>query len=140
MKTFAAIVIVSATLFCSADALAADRVQAGEWETTMTGIGPSPMVTKYCISAKEAKAMSGDLATLRKFVTESTAEKTGGRCSVKDVELKGNRGDVVGKIDDALRQLSLTEEGTEDRGDGDADEDRAGDPSNHQSSDQHETE
>jgi len=91
MKTLAMCLLSSALLFCAADASAADRVQAGQWETTLTGATPQPMVTKYCITAAEARAMNGDLATLRKYLEESTAANTKGRCAVKDVELDGNR-------------------------------------------------
>ena len=74
----------------AANAVAADRVKTGQWETTMTIGSGKPMVTKHCITAHEAEAMNGDLATLRKYVEESTATNTKGRCTVKNVELKGN--------------------------------------------------
>lgn len=67
---------------------AADRVQAGQWETTLTMGAGKPMVSKYCIGAAEAKAMNGDEAGLRKYLEESTAANTKGRCSVKSVELE----------------------------------------------------
>jgi hypothetical protein len=35
--------------------------------------------------------MNGDLATLRKYLTESTTTNTKGRCSVKSVDLKDDR-------------------------------------------------
>lgn len=50
-----------------------------------------PMVTKFCITAADAKSMSGDEATLRKYLEESTDKNTGGRCAVKSVKLDGNR-------------------------------------------------
>jgi hypothetical protein len=91
-KLFAVTLLFSAMiLFGAASASAADRVQAGQWETKLTGATPQPMVTKYCITPAEAKLMNGDLATLRKYLVESTAEKTKGRCSVKNVALNGNR-------------------------------------------------
>jgi hypothetical protein len=91
MRNFAA-VLVSCAAFLTLPLLAADRVQAGEWETKMvSSISAKPIVTKYCITAAEAKAMNGSAADIRKFVQASTAEKTGGRCSVKSVTLKGNR-------------------------------------------------
>jgi hypothetical protein len=83
--------LIAVLLLCATSVTAADRVQAGEWETTMTMGSAKPMVSKYCITAAEAKHMSGDLATLRKYLVESTATNTAGRCSVKDVALTGNR-------------------------------------------------
>lgn len=89
---FASALILSAVfLIAATSARGAERVRAGQWETTMTAGAGKPTVTKYCIKAAEAKAMNGDLATLRKYLEDSTAENTGARCVVKHVELKGNR-------------------------------------------------
>jgi hypothetical protein len=86
-KIFAVIV----AMLITANALAADRVQPGQWETKLTGVSAKPMITQHCITAAEARLMNGDVATLRKYLVESTAAKTKGRCSVKNVELTGNR-------------------------------------------------
>lgn len=92
IRIFAATLLTSATLLLgTTSAAAADRVQAGQWETTMTVGSAKPVVTKYCITAGEARAMNGDLATLRKYLEESTAANTKGRCSVKNVALNGNK-------------------------------------------------
>ena len=80
---FTAVMLLVAT-----NAAAADRVQAGEWETKMTIGTGKPIVTKYCITPDEARSMNGDEATLRKYLVESTAEKTGGRCLIRTVTLK----------------------------------------------------
>ena len=77
-----------AVMLYSTSAAAADRVQAGQWETKMTIGSGKPMVTKYCITAAEARSMNGDEATLRKYLVESTAANTGGRCLVRSVTLK----------------------------------------------------
>lgn len=69
---------------------AADRVKAGQWESTMTMAAGKPMVTKYCITDADARMMNGDLATLRKYLVDSTAKNTGGRCTVKSLELRDN--------------------------------------------------
>jgi hypothetical protein len=91
MTRMSAVVLFSlATLLAASNAGAADRVKAGWWETTLTMAG-KPTVTKYCITDSDARLMNGDLATLRKYLVDSTAEKTRGRCTVKNVELKGNR-------------------------------------------------
>jgi glycosyltransferase A (GT-A) superfamily protein (DUF2064 family) len=93
---------MTVVLLLAVNASGADRVQAGLWETTLTGAAPKPTVTKYCITAADAAWMNGDLATLRKHLQESTAEKSRGRCSVKNVELKANRSIVTtacGKVE-----------------------------------------
>jgi hypothetical protein len=91
IRTFTATLFSATLLLGAANAAAADRVQAGQWETTMTGGSAKPTVAQYCITPGEAHQMSGDLATLRKYLEESTATNTGGRCAVKNVELKGNQ-------------------------------------------------
>jgi hypothetical protein len=91
IRTFAAPLFSAVLLLGAASAAAADRVQAGQWETTMTVGSAKPVVTKYCITPAEARQMSGDLATLRKYVEESTTANTGGRCAVKKVALNGNQ-------------------------------------------------
>ena len=83
--------MLAVLLLCATSVAAAERVQPGEWETTMTMGSTQPMVGKYCITAAEAKSMSGDLATLRTYLEESTRNNTDGRCSLKDVALTGNR-------------------------------------------------
>lgn len=82
----AAVLLIGAT-----SAVAAERVRAGEWQTTLKSGTGKPLVTKYCVTAREATAMNGNLAVLRKYLEESTAEKTNGRCAVKKVALNGNR-------------------------------------------------
>lgn len=90
-RIFAVTAILLALLFSTANAAAADRVRAGQWETTMTLSSGKPMVTKYCITPREARSMSGDEATLRQYLTESTAANTKGRCALKGVTLKDDQ-------------------------------------------------
>jgi hypothetical protein len=79
-------------LLSAGSASAADRVQAGQWETKMTMAGSTkPAVSTHCITAAEAKLMNGDVAALRKYVEDSTAKNTRGRCLVKSVTATGNR-------------------------------------------------
>ena len=92
VRTFA--VTLFSLLFAAA-AAAADRVQAGQWETTMILDTGKPMVTKYCITPGEARSMSGDEATLRRYLTESTATSTRGRCALKSVTLKDDQTTVA---------------------------------------------
>jgi NADPH-dependent 2,4-dienoyl-CoA reductase/sulfur reductase-like enzyme len=94
MKKISAMVLFAfALVFLAAPtAGAADRVHAGQWETTMTIPGVAKAaVTKHCTTAAEAALMNGDLPTLRKYVEQSTAKNTKGRCSVKSVAIDGNR-------------------------------------------------
>jgi hypothetical protein len=91
-KTLVVTLLVCATLlFVRIAGASADRVQAGMWETKMTIGSAKPMVSKHCITASEATQMNGDAAALRKYVEQSTAAKTRGRCSVKSVKVEGNR-------------------------------------------------
>lgn len=86
------ILVCFATLLMAATTLiAADRVHAGQWQTTLTSGSAKPIVTKHCITPEEATFMNGDAATLRKYVEQSTAKNTRGRCVVKDVKVDGNR-------------------------------------------------
>ena len=80
-----------ALLFAATSAVAADRVRAGQWETKLTSGSAKPIVTKHCITADEARSMNGDLPTLRKYLQESTAKNTKGRCAVKNVEVDATR-------------------------------------------------
>jgi hypothetical protein len=92
MKTFAMSLLAAATfVFASASAAAADRVHSGEWETKMTPPSGAPIVTKHCITDAEARLINGDAAALRKYVEDSTAKNTRGRCAVKKVDVNGNR-------------------------------------------------
>jgi len=84
-------VALFALLRSGGNALGADRVQPGQWETSMTMGSGKPAVTTHCITADEAKLMNGDVATLRRYVEQSTAKHTAGRCVVKNVEIQENR-------------------------------------------------
>jgi N-acetylmuramic acid 6-phosphate (MurNAc-6-P) etherase len=88
MRASIAIALLS---FATISIDAADRVRAGKWETSLTMGAGKPTVSTYCITASEAKLMNGDLAAMRKYVEESTAKNTKGRCAVQSVELNGNR-------------------------------------------------
>jgi opacity protein-like surface antigen len=69
-----------------ASASAADRVRAGQWETTM-GEGARAHVMKACVGAADAAALNGDERTLRAAL-EKTLVDTG--CTVKSLKLSGN--------------------------------------------------
>lgn len=86
-----ALIVMLAVATDGADAVAAQRVQAGKWETTLKiGSAPASAAT-YCISAAEAASMNGDAASLRNYIVKSTTEKTNGRCAMTKLELSGNR-------------------------------------------------
>ena len=91
-KVFAVALLSFTILALSAtDAGAADRVQPGQWETALRVKSGKPMITKSCITAAESRLMNGDLPTMRKYLEDSTAKNTQGRCAFKKVELNGNR-------------------------------------------------
>jgi len=69
------------------DARAADRVQPGQWETTITA-GGRDRVMKACVTAAEASVANGDEKTFQASVVK-TAQDAG--CTVKDVKVSGNQ-------------------------------------------------
>ena len=69
------------------DARAADRVQPGQWETTITA-GGRDRVLKACVTTAEASAANGDEKTFQASVVK-TAQDAG--CTVKDVKVSGNQ-------------------------------------------------
>jgi Protein of unknown function (DUF3617) len=70
-----------------AAARAADRVQPGQWETTISA-GGQDRVMKSCVTAAEANTANGDEKTFRESMVK-TAEQAG--CKVKDVKVSGNQ-------------------------------------------------
>lgn len=90
-KKFAVALLAGAALFHAAASFAADRVKAGNWEMRVTLPGAKSAVNTHCITADEARQINGDVATLRKYVETSTAEKLQGRCTVKSVVAKDNQ-------------------------------------------------
>ena len=89
MKNTSTSLLLSITMFALmiATARAADRVQAGQWETTISG-GGRERVMMACVTAAEANAMNGDEKTFRAAVVKP-AEDAG--CTVKDVKVSGNQ-------------------------------------------------
>lgn len=84
LRAALALMLVSTNLA----AIAADRLQSGEWESTLTTEGDSRTV-KFCIVPAEAASMNGDAQAARDYA-EQKALKAGGRCSVKSFTVKGN--------------------------------------------------
>ena len=89
MKTFSTSLLLSIAMLALtvAAARAADRVQPGQWETTITA-GARDRVLKSCVTAAEANAANGDEKMFRASVVK-TAEDAG--CTVKDVKVSGNQ-------------------------------------------------
>ena len=65
---------------------AADRVRAGQWETTV-GEGARAHVMKSCLSAADAAAMNGDEHAFRAVLEKALGD---GACAVKSLRLSGN--------------------------------------------------
>ena len=74
-----------ASLALSADA--ADRVRAGQWDTTMT-VNGAERTLSACIPQSDADAMNGDVNSIRAAVEKSIAP-TG--CKVTDVKVNGGQ-------------------------------------------------
>jgi len=89
LKTFSTSLLLSIAMLALtvAAARAADRVQPGQWETTITA-GARDRVLKSCVTAAEANVANGDEKTFRASVVK-TAEDAG--CTVKDVKVSGNQ-------------------------------------------------
>ena len=81
------VVLIAMLALTVADARAADRVQAGQWETTISA-GGRDRVMKTCVTTAEANTANGDEKTFRDSVVK-TAEAAG--CVVKDVKVSGNQ-------------------------------------------------
>ena len=89
MKNISTSVLLSIAMLAlmPAEARAADRVQPGQWETTITA-GARDRVLKSCVTAAEANVANGDEKTFRASMVK-TAEDAG--CTVKDVKVSGNQ-------------------------------------------------
>jgi hypothetical protein len=83
----AAMVAVTGTAI--AGAIAQDRVHAGLWEITLVQDG-TPNTSTYCITPQAAKGMSGDAATVQRYVEQAVSKENGGVCTVKTFKLQGN--------------------------------------------------
>jgi Protein of unknown function (DUF3617) len=89
MKNISTSVLLSIAMLALtvAEARAADRVQPGQWETTISA-GGRDRVIKSCVTAAEASVANGDEKAFRASVVK-TAEDAG--CTVKDVKVSGNQ-------------------------------------------------
>ena len=84
--TFRHLAACGALLVFTAPLSAAERIQAGQWESVMTTNGEAKTV-KYCMNAAKAASFNGDSKAGRDY-----AEKeNGGRCAIKVFDLKGEK-------------------------------------------------
>jgi len=89
MKTTGRIALLSSLLFAglALPAGAADRIRAGEWQTTAT-INGQTSTSSVCISQSDADLMNGDVKSVRSIV-EKTQEPS--PCRVRDVTVNGSQ-------------------------------------------------
>lgn len=64
---------------------AADRMQPGKWEFTMTGDG-APRTFSQCMTQDQANEANGDAKTARAYAEK----KAKGRCTVKSYDIQGD--------------------------------------------------
>ncbi|HUL65379.1 MAG TPA: DUF3617 family protein [Burkholderiaceae bacterium] len=85
-------------------ASAADRVRAGEWETTLILAGRS--VTKsVCITQADADALNGDAKSMRAYVDKVNV---GTNCKVDDIKINGNQVTVTSTCGDGKQRVGTT--------------------------------
>ena len=68
-------------------AVAADRVHAGQWESTWTGGGRSRTVSN-CMSQGDADAMNGDAKAVRAYLEKIIPPSI---CKLSDIQLSGGK-------------------------------------------------
>jgi hypothetical protein len=64
---------------------AADRMQPGKWEFTMTGDG-APRTFSKCMPQDQANEVNGDAKTARAYAEK----KAKGRCTIKSYDIQGD--------------------------------------------------
>ena len=68
-------------------AVAADRVRAGQWDTTVNVAGET-ITGATCMSQGDADAMNGDAASVRSFVEKHGVSR---QCKVSEVKVNGGQ-------------------------------------------------
>ena len=76
---------LSACLVASTPLLAAERLQPGQWEFTLTNDGASH-TSAHCVTPTEAGQVNGDVATAR----AAAEKKAAGHCTVKSYAIQGD--------------------------------------------------
>lgn len=97
MKINRYVALLSAGVFsCLAfPANATDRVQAGQWESTLTMNGHNS-TSSTCISQSDADGMNGDEKSMRAISEKKFAPE---HCRVNDVKVNGNQVKLTGACD-----------------------------------------
>jgi hypothetical protein len=72
-------------------AAAADRVHAGQWDTTLNMLGRS-VTRSSCITQSDADAINGDAKAIKAYVEKASAAAG---CKVTDVKISGNQVSVT---------------------------------------------
>jgi len=86
------IAICLATGLCVAGAAAAaNRVKAGQWDTTFEMLGRT-MTKSTCLSPADAAAINGDAKSIAGYVEQESAPSG---CKIKDVRIDGDRVSVT---------------------------------------------
>lgn len=68
---------------------AAERLNPGQWEFTITRAGEAPNTFKQCINALEARSVNGDTASSR-AAAEQAATAAGNGCKITDYRVAGD--------------------------------------------------
>ena len=89
MSTFrgSSLLIVCLIACSPLSAKAADRVRAGQWDTTLNIAGRT-MTRSMCLSQSDAEAINGDATSIRAYVERVSAPAG---CKVTDVKISGNQ-------------------------------------------------
>jgi len=86
ISVWPAVLCVLFLCFCSQFLYAADRMEPGQWEFSMTTDGSTRTLTQ-CVTADKANEVNGDTQSAR-----SHAEKnSNGRCEIKSFGVDGNK-------------------------------------------------
>jgi len=85
-------------------ASAADRVHAGEWETTLI-LGARTVTKSICITQADADALNGDAKSIRTFVDKVNQ---GTNCKVDDIKVDGNQVIVTSTCGDGKQRVGTT--------------------------------
>jgi len=88
LRTSVSPAILCALFLCSFSQLlfAADRMERGQWEFSMTTDGSTRTMTQ-CITADKANEVNGDTQTARSYAEKNS----NGRCTIKSFEAAGDK-------------------------------------------------
>ena len=87
MKAPQALLLICTLACFGLPAQAADRVRAGQWDTTLN-LNGRMMTRSACITQSDADAINGDARSIRAYVEKVSAPDA---CKVTDVKVNGNQ-------------------------------------------------